>query len=147
MSARTRKPSPRKGPKHSDQARAHDQYDVGFGKPPRDHQFKPGQSGNRRGRPKGSKNSATILNELLQRKIEVREGGRLRKITIHEAVLRRILEDSLKGNIKSAAFLLNRLNSSPGDDVSPGISEDDQAVLDAFVQSLQPKPDGSHDVQ
>ncbi|MGY3477315.1 DUF5681 domain-containing protein [Bradyrhizobium ottawaense] len=42
---------------------------VGYGRPPREHQFKPGQSGNKNGRPKGSKNEATIINEILDRKI------------------------------------------------------------------------------
>jgi hypothetical protein len=145
MSARTRKPSPPSSRKRSDQTRNSDQYDVGYGKPPRDHQFKPGQSGNRQGRPKGTKNEATILHGLLQRKIDMREGGRLRKITILEAVLRRFIEDSLKGNTKSAAFVLNRLSSSLGDDASPEISMDDQAVLDSFLRSLQPKTDSRED--
>jgi Family of unknown function (DUF5681) len=33
-------------------------YDVGYGKPPKTTQFQPGQSGNRRGRPKGAKGCA-----------------------------------------------------------------------------------------
>ena len=39
--------------------------DVGYGKPPRSRRFKPGQSGNPKGRPKGAKNRDTILRELL----------------------------------------------------------------------------------
>ncbi|MGY4185917.1 DUF5681 domain-containing protein [Bradyrhizobium sp. USDA 4459] len=50
--------------------------DVGYRRPPREHQFKPGQSGNKSGRPKGSKNEATIIDQLLNRKIEIRENGR-----------------------------------------------------------------------
>jgi Family of unknown function (DUF5681) len=45
---------------------------TGYGRPPIEHRFKPGQSGNPRGRPKGKKNEATILHELLNRKITVR---------------------------------------------------------------------------
>jgi hypothetical protein len=36
------------------------EYDVGYRKPPKHKQFKLGQSGNPRGRPKGSKNESTI---------------------------------------------------------------------------------------
>lgn len=60
--------------------------EVGYGKPPRTHQFKPGQSGNPKGRPKGAKSEATILYELLHRKIPIREGGKTRKVTVLEAI-------------------------------------------------------------
>ena len=44
---------------------ADDEYDVGYKKPPKRTQFKPGQSGNPRGRPKGTKNLKTDLAEAL----------------------------------------------------------------------------------
>ncbi len=111
--------------------------DVGYGRPPQAHQFKPGQSGNPRGRPRGVKNEATILYELLHRKISIREGGRTRKITVLEAILLRFTEDSLKGNTKSAAFLLNRHGTLvSGEPQRPDISDDDQEILQAFAQRL-----------
>lgn len=114
--------------------------DVGYGKPPRAHQFKPGQSGNPKGRPKGKKNEATMLNELLFQKIKVREGGRERRITLFEGMLRRFAEDSLKGNIKAAAFLFNRYGAtSSGESHQPDLSDDDQAVLKAYAQDLLTK--------
>ncbi|WP_345821102.1 DUF5681 domain-containing protein [Methylobacterium fujisawaense] len=36
-------------------------YEVGYRKPPRHTQFKPGTSGNRRGRPRRSKNIDTLF--------------------------------------------------------------------------------------
>ena len=69
----------------------------GYGKPPVAHQFKRGQSGNLKGRPKGTKNESTLLRELLHRKIEVREGGRTKKVTILEAIHLRIAEELVKG--------------------------------------------------
>ena len=38
-------------------------YDVGYGKPPASTRFKPGQSGNPKGRPKGANNKKPKLNE------------------------------------------------------------------------------------
>ena len=52
-------------------------YEVGYGKPPRHTRFKKGQSGNPRGRPSGSKNLKTLLNEALNERVVVtEEGGR-----------------------------------------------------------------------
>lgn len=39
-------------------------YKVGPGKPPKHTRFKPGQSGNPKGRPKGSQNVKTVLNKV-----------------------------------------------------------------------------------
>jgi hypothetical protein len=111
--------------------------DIGYGRPPRAHQFKPGQSGNPKGRPKGARNEATILHELLNRKISIREGGRTRKITVLEAILLRFTEDSLKGNTKSAAFLLNRHGTLvAGEPQRSDISDDDQQILEDFARRI-----------
>jgi Family of unknown function (DUF5681) len=110
---------------------------VGYGKPPRATQFKPGQSGNPRGRPKGRKSETTMLNELLFQKITIREGGRERRITLFEAMLRRFAEDSLKGNFKAAAFLFNRFGLARSDGSPEAeLNDDDQAVLKAYAQEL-----------
>lgn len=53
-----------------------DQDEAGKGKPPRDTQFKPGQSGNLRGRPKGQKNVATGIEEVLTAPVSIAENGR-----------------------------------------------------------------------
>lgn len=113
--------------------------EVGYRHPPRAFQFKPGQSGNPKGRPKGAKNEATILRELLYRKIPVHQGGKTRRITVLEAILLRFTEDSLKGNTKSAAFLLNRHSAISNTDTSSAsdeLTEDDRDVLEAFAAKL-----------
>jgi hypothetical protein len=116
--------------------------DVGYGKPPRANRFKPGQSGNPNGRPKGSKNEATILQELLQHKVALNDRGKTRKIILLEAILRKVAEDCLRGNTKSISFLLNRYQAAAaGDAVTGDISRDDKAVLDAFFREFQAKTD------
>ena len=110
--------------------------DVGYGKPPKAHRFKPGQSGNRKGRPKGSKNESTILKEVLSEKISLRQpSGRIRKIRILEGIHRKQAELALKGNTKSATFLLNRYGALVSGELQPDeLSQDDQAVLEAFAR-------------
>ena len=120
--------------------------DVGYGKPPRAHHFKPGQSGNKTGRPKGAKNEETILRELLQHKVRITENGKVRKITFLEAALRRVAEDCLRGNIKSVGFLLNRYQTTTsGDAGQADISQDDKAVLEAFLREFKPEKDDGGD--
>ena len=75
-----------------------DDYEVGYGKPPTHRQFKKGQSGNKKGRPKGSKNVATILKEALSKKVIVRDGDKVRRISKGEAFVETVLNDSLKGD-------------------------------------------------
>src|ERR1700710_869833 len=84
-----------------------DAYEVGYGKPPRAHQFKPRESGNPEGRKKGRRNEATILQDLLEHKVTLNDRGKTRQITFLEAILRKVAEDCLRGNIKSVGFLLN----------------------------------------
>ena len=116
--------------------------DVGYGKPPRSHQFKPGQSGNPKGRKKGIKNEVTILQELLQHKVSLSERGKTRKIILLEAILRKVAEDCLRGNIKSVGFLLNRYYAAAAGDTAQGdLSEDDKAVLEAYLREFKNKPE------
>ncbi len=116
--------------------------DVGYGKPPRAYQFKPGQSGNKTGRPKDAKNEETILRELLQHKVRINENGKIRKITFFEAILRKVAEDGLRGNIKSVGFLLNRYYAAvAGAAAQADLSEDDKAVLDAYLRKLKNRPE------
>ncbi len=113
---------------------------VGYGKPPKAHQFKSGKSGNPKGRPKGAKSRETILHELLNSKITIRRDGKARKITVLEGIFHRVVEDSLKGNIKSAAFLLNQLAAiaSTGS-AETELSGDEKTVLDAYLRNYQSK--------
>jgi hypothetical protein len=74
---------------------------VGYCKPPVSGQFKPGQSGNPKGRPKGSKSLEKKIAEVLNRKITVREGDKKKRVTLFDALCRRIFNDGLKGNAKA----------------------------------------------
>jgi hypothetical protein len=108
---------------------------VGFGRPPKQHQFRPGQSGNPKGRPKGAKSTDTLLRNILDRKIELRVGGIMRRISIREAILTRFTEDALKGNPKSATFLLNRYDTLDSRE-APAPGTDDQEIIEAFTSRL-----------
>jgi hypothetical protein len=78
-----------------------------YQRPPRKGHFKPGQSGNPRGRPKNSKNIKTCVRELLDAKIAVIEGGKTRKITRAEAIAIQLVNLAAKGDPKGLAAVMN----------------------------------------
>jgi uncharacterized protein DUF5681 len=111
---------------------------VGYGRPPRRSQWRPGQSGNARGRPRGAKNESTILRDILSKKIKQPAADRIRTVTVLEAILMRIADDSLKGNVKSAALLLNRFGALVSDGLKqPELTEDDREILEAFTRRIR----------
>ncbi len=66
----------------------------------------------------------------------------MRKITVLEGILLRIADDSLKGNTKSATFLLNRYAAMVSGELELNdISTDDREVLEAFARRLLAQPD------
>jgi hypothetical protein len=81
-------------------------YAVGKGRPPMATRWKPGQSGNLKGRPKGAKNLATLFNEILNRKLKIQENGKTRTITGREGIVMRVFTAALKGDIKALGFIL-----------------------------------------
>ena len=84
-------------------------YKVGKGRPPAKSRWRPGQSGNPTGRPKGSKNLDTILTEILNGKIKyTTKSGKERTISVREAILKKIGQKALNGDLKSADYLLAR---------------------------------------
>src|SRR5688572_26046955 len=54
---------------------------AGYGFPPADKQYRLGQTGNRKGRPKGRKNWKKLLLEVLSEKVRISENGKIRQIT------------------------------------------------------------------
>jgi hypothetical protein len=112
-------------------------YEVGYAKPPREHQFQAGRSGNPRGRPKGSKSDATILRGLLTRKIGIRRDGRTRRLSVHEAIWLRKVEDALNGDLRSAVFVLNRYAGIEPSDAQSTDDLSDDVYEEAMVDFAQ----------
>lgn len=81
-------------------------YEVGKGRPPISTRFRPGQSGNPKGRPKGRKNLTTLFAEAFAQKLEIKEKGRARKITVKEAIVLRLVKEALDGKLKAIDYLL-----------------------------------------
>jgi hypothetical protein len=116
-------------------------YEVGFGKPPKHTRFKPGQSGNPRGRPKGTKNLKTDLLEELGEKILVQEGGQARKLSKQRAVVKTLVNRTLKGDARAANLVLSMMNRllDTGEgtpDELEDLHPDELEILEAYKQRL-----------
>lgn len=81
--------------------------EVGYGRPPRHSQFPQGRSGNSRGRPKGSKNTATLLRKALFQTVVVKTDGRQGKVTKLEAIIRQLVTKAALGDQRSIALMLD----------------------------------------
>jgi hypothetical protein len=71
---------------------------VGYCRPPAEHRFKPGRSGNPKGRPKGSRNIASIVADVLARRIRTKIDGETQRILPTEALVHVVLRKALNGD-------------------------------------------------
>ena len=86
-------------------------YTVGYGRPPISTQFPREQSGNPKGRPKGTaRRKSSMARAALERKVSLPEDGSNRKTSVRQVAFERIGEKALAGDIKSVNFLLAREN-------------------------------------
>jgi hypothetical protein len=92
---------------------------VGHKRPPEHSRFKPGQSGNPSGRPKGSQNLKTIFEKILKEEVSLREGNDVRKVTKAEALIRGLVIGALKGDQRNVVTLL-RIAEQAGHFNEPG---------------------------
>ena len=74
-------------------------YEVGYKKPPREHQFQKGGSGNPQGRPKGSKSLLARMRATYEQEITVVTPGGKRTITKIEAAMTQLLNKAAGGDV------------------------------------------------
>ena len=79
---------------------------VGYCRPPVAKQFKPGQSGNPRGRKKGVKNVAAIFNEALYRPVKIRTSAGIKTLPKIEAIVEVIMNKALAGDTAAVSRIV-----------------------------------------
>lgn len=115
-------------------------YEIGYRRPPESGRFKKGKSGNPKGRPKGSTNFLTILEQELSQSIVVNENGKKKTITRMQAMVKRIVAGALQGDLKALMALfeiLRRAGKFEQFDVEGLLPDNYQRVLDSYVFQRQ----------
>lgn len=106
-------------------------YEVGYGKPPVGRRFKPGRSGNPKGRPKGDQNFRTLFALELSERVPVKEQGRRRKMSRRRVIVKRSVGEAMAGNPKHLAIVLAQdpLSAQVLDEVSDALSRPVDAIV------------------
>ena len=116
-----------------------DDYVVGYRRPPRETQFRPGKSGNAQGRTKRSTDMGTVLRELLDEPMRIREGERIRVVPKREALARTLLARALSGDTKSIGALIGMRAFGPaapeGSSAAPVPGESERIVAEFLAHT------------
>ena len=112
------------------------------GRAPRSTRFRPGQSGNPRGRPKGAQSLRGLVASALGERVEAKENGRRRRITKLEAAVKQLVNRAANGDQRATQFVFALL----GDDRErpPPVAVDSEAdtlVIAELVRRLSPPPE------
>jgi uncharacterized protein DUF5681 len=115
---------------------------VGYGHPPERTRFKAGQSGNPRGRPKGTLNMATVLERALREKVVINEHGRRKTVTKLEAAIKQLTNRAASGELKALQLLAALVRSAEerASKVAPpsaALGESDEKVFLGILKRME----------
>lgn len=114
-------------------------YDLGYMKPPKSGQFKPGQSGNPKGRPSGNKNIYKLLDDIVNEKIQMTKNGKPVKISKKQAMLLQATNKAVQGDLKALQTLLPVMAEADNKNeelakAATAIRQDDIEILKQYLK-------------
>ena len=125
-------------------------YEVGYGRPPRSGQFKPGQSGNPKGRKKREETISGALRAELAATQKVRENGKEKTLSKAEILAKQWVRQGMEGKqraVPEIAKLESRFlsqavaavaaSAEPRETSGGELTQTDVAMLKWFVQGLE----------
>ena len=125
------------------------EYDVGFGKPPKHARFRKGTSGNPKGRPRGTRNLATVLEQTLKEKVVINESGIRKTVTKLEAAVKQLVNKAASGDLvamRQLSSLASSAEMEPATDQNGStLEEADRKVMNRLLKRLQESNIGGQD--
>lgn len=113
-------------------------YEVGYSKPPKHTRFKPGQSGNSKGRSKGTRNLSSDLKDELGERIRIREGDQEKSISKQRALVKALVAKALKGDTRAATVLITMVDRYITPEIAAtdtrSLSRTEEQILDDFLR-------------
>jgi hypothetical protein len=112
---------------------------VGNCRPPQAARFRPGQSGNPRGRPNRARIVGTLLARAFDETVEATENGRVRRITKLEAALTQLVNHAASGDLRATQIALSLLpidQDRPAPRKPKRIGKSDSLVVAELIRRL-----------
>jgi hypothetical protein len=118
---------------------------VGYGNPPEHSRFKPGQSGNPKGRPKRKVTPLSLLEAALARQVTVRVGGVPKHMSALEASFLNLSNKAASGDLKALALIMSlrpalERQAASADEGTPRDRAEDEALIAEFLKRVGPGP-------
>jgi hypothetical protein len=114
-------------------------YDVGYGKPPKANRFKPGKSGNPKGRPKAPPKFEDLMAKEANKSVTATVDGVKKTLLKGEVVVKAIMQKAMQGDVSCAKLVILGLQAFPHEPEDEGaISAHELAVLKEILQEANP---------
>jgi hypothetical protein len=120
-------------------------YEVGYGRPPIEHRFKPGNNANPKGRGKKTRNRKVVMRELFFEPVTVNEAGEVKQLPALEVVLKRVLTQALKGDFRAALTVIGMAQregflTPEQEEAVEALSDTDAAILQDLMNRMRQTP-------
>jgi hypothetical protein len=110
---------------------AEDDEKIGYRRPPRRTQFKPGQSGNPTGKTKGLRTIAAELQDILNEQVSYTADGAIKTMSKQKALASALVSAAISGDLRATAIVMSHLTreSQKTPEGDTGDTDDFSAVV------------------